>query len=177
MSAVAVLSAQYLFKVLGNHFPSLPKEAVSVPRMHEFILTLDETDFDAIEEAGIPKAVVIPRIGKLFLDFGFHAPTVAFPEIYGLMFEPTESYSKAELDRFTEAVLAIRNIIRVAPQLLDKAPIFTPIDRVDEVTANRQLQLNESLTQLPNPPMNRIAAKELQASTIDEIYQKLLALA
>jgi glycine dehydrogenase len=175
MSAVAVLSSQYLFKILGDHFPCLPKEAEAVPRMHEFILTLDDADFEALEAAGIPKAVAIPRIGKLFLDFGFHAPTVAFPEVYGLMFEPTESYSKAELDRFTEAVLAIRKIIREAPQLLHKAPLFTPIDRVDEVTANRQLQLNESLTHLPEPPQNRVAAKELQASSIEDIYQKLLA--
>jgi glycine dehydrogenase len=143
--------------------------------MHEFILTLDDSDFEALEAAGIPKAVAIPRIGKLFLDFGFHAPTVAFPEVYGLMFEPTESYSKAELDRFIEAVLAIRKIISEAPLLLEKAPVFTPIDRVDEVTANRKLQLNESLTHLPEPPQNRVAAKELQASSIDDIYQKLLA--
>ena len=175
MSAVAVLSSQYLFKILGEHFPSLPKDAQEIPRMHEFILTLADEDFDALEKAGIPKAVAIPRIGKLFLDFGFHAPTVAFPEVYGLMFEPTESYNKAELDRFAEAVLAIRKIIRETPQLLAKVPIFTPIDRVDEVTANRQLQLNESLTQLPEPPENRISAKELQASTVDEIYKKLLA--
>ena len=175
MSAVAVLSSQYLFKTLGEHFPALPKDAQDIPRMHEFILTLDDADFEALEEAGISKAVAIPRIGKLFLDFGFHAPTVAFPEVYGLMFEPTESYSKAELDRFTEAVLAIRKIIRETPQLLAKVPIFTPIDRVDEVTANRQLQLNESLQELPEPPQNRIAAKELQASTVDEIYQKLIA--
>lgn len=177
MSAVAVLSAQYLYKTLGSHFPCLPKNADDVPRMHEFILTLEDADFDALEEAGIPKAVVIPRIGKLFLDFGFHAPTVAFPEVYGLMFEPTESYSKAELDRFTEAVIAIRKIIREAPTLLNKAPLFTPIDRVDEVAANRQLQLNEPLSKLPEAPTNRIAAKELQASPIQDIYDKLIALA
>ncbi|MCB1120056.1 MAG: aminotransferase class V-fold PLP-dependent enzyme [Verrucomicrobiae bacterium] len=177
MSAVAVLSARYLFKILGKQFPSLPRNSESIPRMHEFILTLDEEDFDALEAAGVPKAVAIPRIGKLFLDFGFHAPTVAFPEVYGLMFEPTESYSKAELDRFAEAVLAIRKLIREAPQLLQMAPVFTPIDRVDEVAANRQLQLNEKLTHLPEPPVNRIAARELQASSIEDIYNKLIAVA
>jgi glycine dehydrogenase len=175
MSAVAVLSARYLYKELGELFPSLPKEARSIPRMHEFILTLGESTFDALEAAGIPKAVAIPRIGKLFLDFGFHAPTVAFPEVYGLMFEPTESYSKAELDRFKDAVFAIKKLITEVPQLLEQVPVFTPIDRVDEVTANRQLQLNEQLTHLPEPPQNRIAAKVLQASSIEEITQKLLA--
>ena len=175
MSAVAVLSSQYLFKKLGEHFPCLPVHSEAIPRMHEFILTLSDEDFDDLEQAGIPKAVAIPRIGKLFLDFGFHAPTVAFPEVYGLMFEPTESYSKAELDRFAEAVLAIQRLIREAPELLHKVPLFTPIDRVDEVAANRQLQLHETLNQLPNIPSNRIAAGELQSSSIDEIFQNLLA--
>tara|TARA_Y100000588_G_scaffold218514_1_gene232325 strand:- start:1783 stop:4785 length:3003 start_codon:yes stop_codon:yes gene_type:complete len=176
MSATAVLSSQYLFKVLGEQFPCLPKKSKHIPRMHEFILTLEEEDFEALEKAGIPKAVAMPRVGKLFLDFGFHAPTVAFPEVYGLMIEPTESYSKIELDRFAEAVLAIRKIIRQAPELLDKAPLFTPIDRVDEVTANRNLQLNEELTALPKIPANRIAAKELQSSSIEDISEKLLSL-
>ena len=62
--------------------------------MHEFILTLSEEDFSNLENHGIPKNQAIPQIGKLFLDFGFHAPTVAFPEIFGLMIEPTESYTK-----------------------------------------------------------------------------------
>ena len=89
----------------------------------------------------------------------------------------SESYSKTELDRFAEAVLAIRKILREAPHLSDKAPFFTPIDRVDEVTANRNLQLREDLTVLPKIPTNRIAAKELQAISIEEICEKLLALA
>jgi glycine dehydrogenase len=69
----------------------------------------------------------------------------------------------------------IGKIIHEAPGLLNKAPLFTPIDRVDEVSANRKLQLNETLTHLPEVPTNRIPAKELQASTINEIYEKLMA--
>ena len=79
--------------------------------MHEFILTLSDKDFERLEKAGIPKSQAIPKVGKLFLDFGFHAPTVAFPEVFGLMIEPTESYGIAELDRFAEAVLAIKEMI------------------------------------------------------------------
>ena len=84
MSAVAVLSARYLFEKLSKLYPTLPTGAEHTPRMHEFILTLSKESFAAVEKAGIAKSMVIPRIGKLFLDFGLHAPTVAFPEVLGL---------------------------------------------------------------------------------------------
>jgi glycine dehydrogenase len=143
--------------------------------MHEFILTLNEEDFASIEAAGIPRSQAIPQVGKLFLDFGFHAPTVAFPEVYGLMIEPTESYSKAELDRFAESVIAIREIIRECPQALASAPHFTPIDRVDEVAANRNLILRERLDSLPAIPSNRMAASELLKLSISEIKKLILS--
>ncbi len=174
MSAVAVLSSRYLYKILGQHFSSLPVNSESVPRMHEFILTLSDEDFANLEEAGIAKAIAIPRIGKLFLDFGFHAPTVAFPEIFGLMVEPTETYSKAELDRFNEAVIKMLQLVREKPDVLKHVPLFTPIKRVDEVNANRKLQLNERLTALPEIPENRVNAQELQNSSIESIYQRIL---
>ena len=94
MSSVAVLSARYLFEKLKDRYHTLPTNVSDSPRMHEFILTLSEEDFSNLENHGIPKNQAIPQIGKLFLDFGFHAPTVAFPEIFGLMIEPTESYTK-----------------------------------------------------------------------------------
>ena len=65
------------------------------------------------------------------------------------MIEPTESYTKAELDRFSEAVVAIIRLIREHPQTLLSAPHFTPIDRVEEVEANRDVCLSESLEELP----------------------------
>jgi len=174
MSAVSVLASRYLFKLLGSHFPCLPEGSADVPRMHEFILTLDDKDFENLENAGVPKSAAIPRVGKLFLDFGFHAPTVAFPEVYGLMIEPTESYTKAELDRFANAVLHILKIIHEKPEVLQNVPLFTPVDRVDEVSANRNPQLFEPLTQLPELPTNRVIAAELQAMAIEDIYQKIL---
>jgi glycine dehydrogenase len=112
MTAVAVLSARYCFHRLKENYPSLPEEASDTPRMHEFILTLENEDFQRIEASGTPLAMAITRVGKLFLDFGFHAPTVAWPETFGLMIEPTESYTKAELDHFCDAVLAIRNLVK-----------------------------------------------------------------
>ena len=112
---MSVLASRYLFARLGRQYPALPAAADGVPRMHEFILTLTEEDFKRIEAAGIPRANIISRVGKLFLDFGFHAPTTSFPVVDTLMVEPTESESKAELDRFCAAMIAIRGeIARVA---------------------------------------------------------------
>ena len=177
MSSVAVLSARYLFEKLKGRYQTLPTNISDSPRMHEFILTLSEEDFSNLENHGIPKNQAIPQIGKLFLDFGFHAPTVAFPEIFGLMIEPTESYTKKELDRFVEAVLPIKDIIEDAPFVLKSAPHFTPIDRVDEVSANRNLRLHEPLDRLPPLPHNRISPSELMRLDIDEIKSRVIQLA
>jgi glycine dehydrogenase len=54
----------------------------------------------------------VADIAKRLMDYGFHAPTVAFPVVNTLMVEPTESESKAELDRFCEAMISIRGEIR-----------------------------------------------------------------
>jgi glycine dehydrogenase len=175
MSAMSVLASRYLFTRLGKQFPSLPTAADGVPRMHEFILTLTEEDFKRIEAAGIPRANIISRVGKLFLDFGFHAPTVAFPEVFGLMIEPTESYTKDELDRFADAVVAIGELIHSNPEVLKSAPRFTPVDRVDEVAANRSLVLSEHLTALPKVNENRLSPVLLNAMPVAEIKARILA--
>lgn len=174
MSSTAVLSSRYLFEKLRKYYLTLPVNAQDSPRMHEFILTLSEDEFVHLENAGIPKSQAIPQIGKLFLDFGFHAPTVAFPEVYGLMIEPTESYTKSELDRFAEAVLAIKEIIMESPGVLKTAPHFTPIDRVDEVSANRSLQIREPVSHLPHLPFNRVKASDLMDLKISEIKDRIL---
>ena len=175
MSAVAVLAARYLFDDLRRSYPSLPAGAAEVPRMHEFILTLEDADFRAIEAAGVPRASAIGRIGKLFLDFGYHAPTVAFPETFGLMIEPTESYTKAELDRFAESVRGILELVRQDARVLVAAPRFTPIDRVDDVAANRNLVLSEPLVRLPDVIPNRLAPDVLGAMPVAEVKERILA--
>jgi len=91
------------------------------------------------------------------------------------MIEPTESYTQAELDRFAQAVLAIRRLIREQPQALLTAPHFTPIDRVDEVEANREVCLSESLEELPAINLPRISTRELAKMPVAEIYTKILA--
>ena len=174
MTAMAVLSARYCFERLRRDYPTLPAKAGETPRMHEFILTLADEDFERLEAAGIPRSLAITRTGKLFLDFGFHAPTVAWPETFGLMIEPTESYTKAELDRFCEAVLAIHRMIREHPEVLNTVPHFTPVDRVDEVEANRRLNLSEPLERLPEPHQNRLSPTEIARLPISEVYDRIL---
>ncbi len=175
MSAMAVLSARYLYQKLSPLYPTLPFGAEQTPRMHEFILTLPKESFVAAEKAGIQKAMLIPRIGKLFLDFGLHAPTVAFPEVLGLMVEPTESYSKAELDDFVNTVTTIHQIVHETPEVLQTVPHFTPIDRVDEVQANKNLTLSEPLKAdlIPILP-NRAPARELARMSKADVWKKIL---
>ena len=89
------------------------------------------------------------------------------------MLEPTETYGKNELDRFVEAVRAIKKVIEKRPDLAKTAPHFTPINRVDEVSANRVLTLSEELNELPNIIENRIRPRELQTAPIDSILKRL----
>jgi glycine dehydrogenase len=175
MSAVAVLSARYLYKKLNTTYPILPIGSENTPRMHEFILTLSEETFQKVAESGTPKAQTIAKVGKLFLDFGFHAPTVAFPEVYGLMLEPTESYSKAELDGFCEVVKTIHRMIEEYPQILQTVPHFTPVDKVDEVYANKNPVLTQSFSDtLPEVLEDRISADKLRNMSQTQIIEEIL---
>ncbi len=175
MSAVAVLSAQYLLKKLTVHYPTLPQKTQEVPRMHEFIITLSAETFAKIEAAGLAKAQVIARIGKLFLDFGFHAPTVAFPEQFGLMIEPTESFTKKELDDFAEAVIQIKELINTNPEVLLSVPHFTPIDRVDEVAANKDIIVSEKIEKtLPTILQDRVNSGALRELALRDIKEKIV---
>ncbi|MBK9956857.1 MAG: aminomethyl-transferring glycine dehydrogenase [Rhodocyclaceae bacterium] len=99
----AILNANYVAARLNEHYPVL--YTGSHGRVaHECIL-----DIRAIKAAtGIAEI----DIAKRLMDYGFHAPTVSFPVAGTLMVEPTESESKAELDRFIEAMIAIREEIR-----------------------------------------------------------------
>ena len=102
-SQVAILNANYLARRLGEHYPLLYSGAQGTVA-HEFILDLRPLQ----ESAGVSVADVAKRL----MDYGFHAPTMSWPVPGTLMIEPTESESKAELDRFAEAMIAIRQEIR-----------------------------------------------------------------
>jgi glycine dehydrogenase len=98
----AILNANYLAKKLGAHYPVLysgRNDRVA----HECIIDLRPLK----ERSGISEEDVAKRL----MDFGFHAPTMSFPVPGTLMIEPTESESKAELDRFIEAMVKIREEI------------------------------------------------------------------
>lgn len=174
MAAVSVLAARYLFKKLSGLYPTLPVGAEGAPRMHEFILTLSEESFAKIEASGTKRSNIISRIGKLFLDFGLHAPTVAFPEIYGLMVEPTESYSKEELDRFADIVTTIHQIVHENPEVLQTVPHFTPVDRIDDLAANKHLCLSEPLTSLPEVLPNRVSIADLDGLATKNIWERIV---
>lgn len=97
----AILNANYLKEILAEHFPIL--YANSKGRVaHECIV-----DFRQFKSLGIEVADVAKRL----MDYGFHAPTVSFPVAGTLMIEPTESESKAEIDRFAEALINIKKEI------------------------------------------------------------------
>ena len=108
----AILNANYLKEVLGEHFPVLYSNNQGRVA-HECII-----DFRQFKPLGIEVADVAKRL----MDYGYHAPTVSFPVAGTLMIEPTESESKAELDRFVEALISIkREIDEIAEGKYDTA--------------------------------------------------------
>jgi glycine dehydrogenase len=99
---IAILNANYIKESLKDHYPTL-YSGRNGRCAHEMILAC--ADFK--RDAGIDVA----DIAKRLMDYGFHAPTTSFPVVDTLMVEPTESESKAELDRFCAAMIAIRGEI------------------------------------------------------------------
>lgn len=100
----AILNANYMKARLEEHYPILYSGEMG-RAAHEMIL-----DCRAFEEKGIK----VTDIAKRLMDYGFHAPTVSFPVAGTLMIEPTESEDLAELDRFCDAMSAIRKEIEVS---------------------------------------------------------------
>jgi len=99
---VAILNANYIADRLEPHFPVLYR-SVSGRVAHECII--DPRPLKA------SCGVTVDDIAKRLIDYGFHAPTMSFPVAGTLMIEPTESESKAEIDRFCDAMIAIRQEI------------------------------------------------------------------
>jgi glycine dehydrogenase len=100
---IAILSANYISARLKDHYPTLyASENGHVA--HECIL-----DLRPLKETS---GVTAEDVAKRLMDYGFHAPTLSFPVPGTLMVEPTESETLAELDRFIDAMIAIRDEIR-----------------------------------------------------------------
>jgi glycine dehydrogenase len=100
---VAILNANYIAKRLEGHYPVLYKGKQGLVA-HECIIDLRQ--FKKTAE------IEVDDIAKRLIDYGFHPPTVSWPVAGTMMVEPTESESKQELDRFCDAMIAIREEIR-----------------------------------------------------------------
>ena len=100
----AILNANYMKERFNGHYETLYTGEMN-RAAHEMIL-----DCRSFKQHGIE----VVDIAKRLMDYGFHAPTVSFPVAGTLMVEPTESESKAELDRFCDAMISIRKEIEVA---------------------------------------------------------------
>jgi glycine dehydrogenase len=118
---IAILNANYVARRLDAHYPVLYKGAHGLVA-HECIMDIRPLESRA--------DVKVEDVAKRLMDYGFHAPTVSFPVPGTLMFEPTESEPKSELDRFCEAMIGIREEIAAieegradrANNLLKRAP-------------------------------------------------------
>ncbi|AVO54682.1 aminomethyl-transferring glycine dehydrogenase [Ectopseudomonas mendocina] len=111
-SQMAILNANYIARRLEEHYPVLYSGEGGLVA-HECIL-----DIRPLKETS---GISVDDVAKRLIDFGFHAPTMSFPVAGTLMIEPTESESKEELDRFCDAMIAIREEVRAVEQgRLDK---------------------------------------------------------
>ncbi len=130
VSRRAVLNANYLMASLKDVF-DLPYNSRC---MHEFVLS-------GVRQKA--KGVRTLDIAKRLLDYGLHAPTIYFPLIVAeaLMIEPTETESKAELDRFIDAMKSIAREVEESPEIVKGAPHSTPVKRLDEAGAARKLKV------------------------------------
>jgi glycine dehydrogenase subunit 2 len=121
----AILNANYLKELLSDVLPSAHGEHC----LHEFVASAEALARD--------RGINAMDIAKRLLDYGFHPPTVYFPLVvpHAMMFEPTETESKATLDAFSEAV---HTLVAEDADFLHSAPHNMPISRPEEVNATRK---------------------------------------
>ncbi len=130
VSKYAVLNANYVLARLKEYFPP----AFDRLCMHECVLTAEKYLDHHVRALDFAKAL---------LDRGFHAPTVYFPLTVkeALMIEPTETETKETLDRFCDTMIELAKIAKDNPQVLKEAPQTTPVGRLDEVKAAKELNV------------------------------------
>ena len=161
---IAILNANYIAASLNEHFPVLYTGA-NGHVAHECILDIRPLK----AKTGISET----DIAKRLMDYGFHAPTVSFPVAGTLMIEPTESEPKAELDRFIEAMISIREEIAAIEEgrwptdnnPLKNAP-HTQADLIDS-DWNRPYSRQEAVFPLPWVAENKFWPS---VNRIDEVY-------
>ncbi len=128
----AVINANYLLhRLKGAYLAPYGERACK----HEFVLT--GTPF--VDKYGVHTLDIAKRIE----DYGFYPPTIYFPLIVPecIMIEPTETQSKASLDEFADALIAIAKEAETDPKLLHEAPHHAPVTRLDDVQAARNPKL------------------------------------
>jgi len=132
VSQNAVLNANYMMKQLADTY-DIPYGNQTC--MHEFVISLAKEKHDL--------GISAMDIAKSLLDHGIHPPTMYFPLIIheALMIEPTETETKETLDEVIAIFKLVYQKIKSSPDELHASPILTPIRRVDEVKAARQLHL------------------------------------
>ncbi|MGB8225418.1 MAG: hypothetical protein WCE45_00930, partial [Sedimentisphaerales bacterium] len=128
----AVLNANYVKEKLKSYY-DLPYPQVC---KHECV-------FSAARQAA--NGVHAIDIAKALIDAGFHPPTVYFPAIVkeSIMIEPTETESKETLDAFIEVMIAIAETAQKDPAKLKAAPVSTPVGRLDETAAAKNVDIAE----------------------------------
>jgi glycine dehydrogenase subunit 2 len=126
----AVLNANYLASLVKGRYPL----AFPGRPMHEFVATAKRYRKSGVRAMDIAKRVI---------DLGFHPSTVYFPLVVeeAMMVEPTETESKETLDAFAQALLQAADEAESDPHLLHEAPVTTPVRRLDEARAARELKL------------------------------------
>ena len=131
MSKIAILNANYLKKKLANNY-DIP---FSQGTMHEFVISATKQK---------NRGVTALDIAKSLLDYNFHSPTIYFPMNIpeAMMIEPTESETQETLDNFADTMIEIDKFIDTNPESLTNAPLNTPVSRLNETKANRELDLN-----------------------------------
>ena len=159
VSRFAILNANYVTERLAKHYPVLYRGSKGRVA-HECIL-----DIRPIKaESGISEE----DIAKRLMDYGFHAPTMSFPVAGTLMVEPTESESKYELDRFCDAMIAIRHEIdkvTAGEWNVDNNPLVNAPHTLDDLSGDWDRPYPKTLAVLPKgviksskywPTVNRV---------------------
>ena len=123
---MAILNANYIKERLDNHYPTL-YTGEKGRAAHEMIIDCRDFKQNGIE---------VVDIAKRLMDYGFHAPTVSFPVGGTMMIEPTESESIAELDRFCDAMISIREEIKNATKEDDNNPLKNAPHTQEMLTAD-----------------------------------------
>lgn len=130
VSKGAIINANYLREALKENY-KLPYDKTC---MHEAVFSGEEQKKRGVKTLDIAKAL---------LDRGFHAPTIYFPLIVSeaIMIEPTETESKKTLDSFIEAMKDIDKMTRENPEAVLRCPLNTPVQRLDEIKAAKELKV------------------------------------